>query len=43
MLNWHKKIMKIVMEKFNLTTYDIALVAYLEGILTAVILYEFIL
>ncbi len=43
MLNWHKKIMKIVMEKFNLTTYDIALIAYLEGILTAVILYEFIL
>ncbi len=31
------------MEKFNLTTYDIALIAYLEGILTAVILYEFIL
>ena len=43
MLNWHKKIMKKVMEKFNLTTYDIALIAYLEGILTAVILYEFIL
>ena len=43
MLNWHKKLMKIVMEKFNLTTYDIALSAYLEGILTAVILYEFIL
>ncbi len=43
MLNWHKKIMKIVMEKFNLTTYDIALIAYLEGILTAVIVYEFIL
>ena len=43
MLNWHKKIMKIVMEKFNLTTYEIALIAYLEGILTAVILYEFIL
>ena len=43
MLNWHKKIMKIIMEKFNLTTYDIALIAYLEGILTAVILYEFIL
>ena len=31
------------MEKFNLTTYDIALISYLEGILTAVILYEFIL
>ncbi|MFL2591117.1 MAG: hypothetical protein ACJ0PY_04605 [Flavobacteriaceae bacterium] len=43
MLNWHKKIMKIVMDKFNLSTYDIALIAYLEGILTAVIIYEFII
>ena len=43
MLNWHKKIMKIVMDKFNLGTYEIALIAYLEGILTAVIIYEFII
>lgn len=43
MINWHKKIMKLVMKKFNLTTYDIALIAYLEGILTALIIYEFIL
>jgi len=35
--------MKIVMDKFNLSTYDIALIAYLEGILTAVIVYEFII
>ena len=43
MLDWHKKIMKMVMDKFDLSTYDIALIAYLEGILTAVIIYEFIL
>ncbi len=43
MLNWHKKIMKTVMDKFNLSTYDIALIAYLEGILTAVIIYEFVI
>ena len=43
MLNWHKKIMKMVMDKFDLNAYDIALIAYLEGILTAVIIYEFIL
>ena len=43
MFNWHKKIMKIVMDKLNLSTYDIALIAYLEGILTAVIIYEFII
>ena len=43
MFNWHKKIMKIVMDKFNLSTYEIALIAYLEGILTAVIIYEFII
>tara|TARA_B100001248_G_scaffold239749_1_gene205263 strand:- start:442 stop:573 length:132 start_codon:yes stop_codon:yes gene_type:complete len=43
MFNWHKKIMKIVMDKFNLSTYDIALIAYFEGILTAVIIYEFII
>ena len=33
----------MVMDKFNLSTYDIALIAYLEGILTAVIIYEFII
>ena len=43
MLNWHKKIMKTVMDKFNLSRYDIALIAYLEGILTAVIIYEFVI
>ena len=43
MLDWHKKIMKMVMHKFGLSTYDMALIAYLEGILTAVIIYEFIL
>ena len=43
MLDWHKKIMKMVMDKFDLSTYDIALIAYLEGILTAIIVYEFIL
>ena len=43
MLKWHKKIMKMVMDKFNLSTYDMAIIAYLEGILTAVINYEFIL
>ncbi len=43
MLNWHKKIMKMVMDKFDLSAYDIALIAYLEGILTAIIIYEFIL
>jgi len=43
MLSWHKKIMKMVMDKFNLSTYDIALIAYLEGILTAVIIYEFVI
>ena len=43
MINWDMKIMKMVMKKFNLTTYDIALIAYLEGISTAVIIYEFIL
>ena len=42
MLKWHKKIMKMVMDKFNLSTYDMAIIAYLEGILTAVIIYEFI-
>ena len=35
--------MKMVMDKFNLNTYDMAIIAYLEGILTAVIIYEFIL
>ena len=30
-------------DKFNLSTYDMAIIAYLEGILTAVIIYEFIL
>ena len=35
MLNWHNK--------FYLSAYDIALIAYLEGILTAIIIYEFIL
>ena len=43
MLDWHKKIMKMVMDKFGLSTYDMALIAYLEGILTAIIVYEFIL
>ena len=43
MLNWHKKIMKMVMDKFNLSTYDMAIFAYFDGILTAVIIYEFIL
>ena len=43
MLNWHKKIMNMVMDKFDLSAYDIALIAYLEGILTAIIIYEFIL
>ena len=31
------------MDKFNLSTYEIALIAYLEGILTAVIIYEFVI
>ena len=43
MLNWHKKIMKMFMDKFNLSTYDMLIMAYLEGILIAVIIYEFIL
>ena len=43
MLKWHKKIMKMVMDKFNLSTYDMAIIAYLRGILTAVVTYEFIL
>lgn len=43
MLKWHKKIMKIFMNKFNLDIHEIALIAYFEGILTAVIIYEFIL
>mgnify|MGYP001409051312 FL=1 len=43
MLNWNKKIMKMVMNKFSLSKYDMAIIAYLEGILTAVIIYEFIL
>ena len=43
MINWHKKIMKAVMKKFHLTTYDISMIAFIEGILSAVIVYEFIL
>ena len=43
MLKWQKKIMKMVMNKFNLSTYDMEIIAHLEGILTAVIIYEFIL
>tara|TARA_Y100000022_G_scaffold176926_1_gene166527 strand:+ start:449 stop:580 length:132 start_codon:yes stop_codon:yes gene_type:complete len=43
MLNWHKKIMKMIMDKFNLSAYDMVIIAYFEGILTAVIIYEFIL
>ena len=43
MLNWHKNIMKMVMDKFNLSTYNMSIIAYLEGIITAVIIYEFIL
>ena len=35
--------MKTVMDKFNLSTYEIALIAYLEGILTAVIIHEFLI
>ena len=35
--------MKMVMNKFNLSKYDMSIIAYLEGILTAVIIYEFIL
>ena len=43
MLKWQKKIIKMVMDKFNLSTYDMAIIAHLEGILTVVIIYEFIL
>ena len=43
MINWHKKIIKVVMKKFHLTTYDISMIAFREGILTGVIVYEFIL
>ena len=43
MLNWHKKIMKMFMDKFNLSTYDMRIITSLEGILIAVIIYEFIL
>ena len=43
MLNWYKKKMEMLMDKFNLITYDMAIIAYLEGILTAVVIYEFIL
>ena len=32
MLNWHKKILKVDMNKFNLSKYVIILTAYLEGI-----------
>ena len=41
MLNWHKKIMKMFMDKFNLSTYNMGVIASLEGILIAVIIYEF--
>ena len=34
--------MKMVMKKFHLTTYVISVIAYIEGILTAIIVYEFI-
>ena len=43
MLNWHEKIMKMFMDKLNLSTYDMEIIASLEGILIAVIIYEFIL
>lgn len=33
----------MVMDKFNLITNDMAIIAYLKGVLTAVIIYEFIL
>jgi len=43
MLKWQKKIIKMVMDKFNLSTYDMAIIDHLEGILTVVVVYEFIL
>ena len=43
MLNWNKKILKVDINKFNLSKYVIVLTAYLEGILTDVSIYEFII
>jgi len=40
MIEWHKKLMKQVMEKFNLDTYQVACISFLEGVVLTIIFYE---
>ena len=41
MIDWHKRLLKQMMEQFNLNSYQVAWISFLEGVLLTIIFYEF--
>ena len=43
MIKWHKKKLDKFMKIFGLNTYQVSWISYIKGIVTAIIVYEFII
>lgn len=43
MIEWHKKLLKQMMEQLNLDSYQVAWISFLKGVFLTIIFYEFFL
>ena len=43
MLNWHKKQLKYWQEKLGLSTYSVAWLSFLKGLIFGLLIYHFLL
>ena len=43
MIGWHKKLLYKLMKMTGLNAYQVAWISFFKGIITAVLLYEFLL
>ena len=41
MIEWHRKIVKQIMENFNIDSYQLAWISFFEGVFLTVVFYEF--
>tara|TARA_B100001093_G_scaffold283828_1_gene271135 strand:- start:186 stop:365 length:180 start_codon:yes stop_codon:yes gene_type:complete len=41
MIEWHKRLLKQMMEQFNLDSYQVVWISFLEGVVLTIIFYEF--
>ena len=41
MIEWHKRLLKQMMKQFNLDTYQVSWISFLEGVVLTIIFYEF--